>query len=194
MKRICYRATIVAGIMAFVFLAPTMAQQPARPGKGAQALEERQKAMAQLASDSKEVLDRLKGLTTEQRNAVVALMAITRASAVYESRFLRNDDSALRALYGPLSEFSPAYRAPASFNRSWMTACLDATVSCLSAQKKCRDGGGTERDCDRNYSVIEACANEMMCITSEFLKLHKGLPAILGGRDPWPPKPQPFPY
>jgi hypothetical protein len=194
MKNARYRATVVAGLTALVVLIPTAAQQPAKPGKGSQALQEREKAMAQLASDSKQALDRLQALTSEQKNAVIALMAITRASAAYESRFLRKDDASLRSLYDPLSKFSPAYRAPASFNRSWMTACFDQTVSCLSAQKKCRDKGGSEDQCDRKFDVIEACGNEAACITREFLNLHKGIPTILGGRDPWPPKPQPFPY
>jgi len=187
----------IAAVTAFILsiaCCPTFAQQTATSQKGRQALQEREKAMAQLATDSKQVVERLKELTAEQKNAVVALMAISRASAVYESRFLRKDDASLRALYGALSDFSLAYRAPASFSRSWMTACFDQTVACLGAQKTCRDSGTSEQDCDRRFDVIEACGNEAACVTSEFIKLHQGIPQILGGRDPWPPKPQPFPY
>jgi len=187
------KAAAFIGVIALVAFQPTIAQQ-AKPSKGSQALQEREKAMAQLAADSKQALDRLRGLSGEQKSAVVALMAITRASALYESRFLRPDDSSLRALYGPLSQFSSAYRAPANFHRSVMMACFDETVACLSAQKKCRDGGGSEDQCDRSFAVIEACANEMICFTTEFMKLHQRIPPILGGRDPWPPKPRPFPY
>jgi hypothetical protein len=192
MKSRSIKVTVVVGLVALLVCLPAMAQQQRKSDKGSRALQEREKAMAQLAADSKQALDRLKGLTSEQKNAVIALMAISRASGAYESRFLRKDDPSLRALYGELRQFSPAYRAPASFSRSWMTTCFDQTVACLSAQKKCREGGSTDDQCDRSYAVIEACGNEMACITSEFLKLHKGIPTILGGRDPWPP--QPFPY
>lgn len=186
-------ATTAAGITALATCLPLAAQQGGGD-KARGALHEREKAMMQLAADGKQALDRLKGLKSEEKNAVIALMAISRATAVYESRFLRNDDPSLRVLYRELSQFSPAYRAPANFSRSWMTACFDQTVACVSAQKKCRDGGSSDAECDRSVDVIEACGNEMACVTREILNLHKGFPIILGGRDPWPPKPQPFPY
>jgi hypothetical protein len=186
------RIIIGASFAAVIVATPLLAQKPAKPNEGSRALQEREKAMRELALDGKRLLNGLKGLTREQRNAVIALMAITRASAFYESRFLKRDDASLQAFYGPLGQFSPAYRAPATFHQQIIRTCFDATVSCLSAQKKCRNSGGSDDQCDRDFRVIEACANEAACMTREFIRLHQGIPHILGGRDPWPP--QPFPY
>jgi hypothetical protein len=188
--RTSIRVAAVAAITALSVCLPLAAQ---RDGKGNQALQEREKAMAQLAADARLALDRLKGLSGEQKNAVVALMAISRASAAYESRFLKKDDAPLRAFYRDLGQFSPAYQAPGNFIVSLRAACFDQTVACVSAQAKCRKGGKTDAECERSFEVIEACANEMACMTNELRQLHKGFPTILGGR-PWPPGPQPFPY
>jgi hypothetical protein len=191
MKTVVWRSITIASL-AVILAIPVTAQQPAKSGKASQLFQEREKAVQVLAADSKRILGSLKTLTQEQRNAVIALMAVTSATAAYESRFMKNDDPSLSALYGSLGQFSPAYRAPAKFNQRLMAACFDQTVSCLSAQKKCLDGGGKRDQCDRDYKVIEACGNEAACFTSEFMKLHQWIPQILGGRDPWPP--QPFPY
>lgn len=184
------KAAALAGVAALLTCLPVAAQQD---GRGSAALQDREKAMSQLAADSKEALHRLKGLSGEEKSAVVALMAISRASAAYESRFLKKDDAALRALYRDLGQFSPAYRAPGNFLLSLRTACFDQSLACASAQASCRKGGKTDAECERSFSVIEACANEMACVTKELQQLHKGFPTILGGR-PWPPGPQPFPY
>jgi hypothetical protein len=187
--RTSIRLAALAGVTALSLCLPLAAQD----GKGSQALQEREKAMGQLAADGRQALDRLKGLSGEQKNAVVALMAISRASAAYESRFLKKDDASLRALYRDLGQFSPAYQAPGNFIVSLRAACFDQTVACVSAQASCRKEGKSDAECDRSFGVIEACANEMACVTKELLQLHKGFPTILGGC-PWPPGPQPFPY
>ncbi|HEX6034016.1 MAG TPA: hypothetical protein VFY83_06250 [Anaerolineales bacterium] len=168
-----------------------LAQQPSKPSKAEEAFRMREMAMQELAGDSEKIAGSLKTLSAEQRSAVVALMAITRAAAAYESRFMRKDDASLRTFYGTFSRFSPAYKAPGKF-QSLLAGCFDATVSCLSAQKKCLDDGNKVYECERDPKVVEPCANEAICFTNEFFKLHKGIPDILGGRDPWPP--QPFPY
>lgn len=195
MKILRRRAVVTAGLAVLLIglptLVPTLAQQPAKTGKAEEAFHGREKAMQELAADTKQTLDSLRTLTKEQKSAVVALMAITRAAAAYESRFMKKDDASLRALYGPLSQFSPAYKAPGKF-QGFLNACFDATVSCLSARKKCLDDGKTPDQCDQDPKVLEPCANEAICFTNYFIKLHRGIPQILGGRDPWPP--QPFPY
>jgi hypothetical protein len=184
--------TIVVAILAVFFVIHSaLAQEVVKAGKTGEAYQAREKAMQELAADSKKSIDSLKSLTKEQKNAVVALLAITRAAAAYESRFMKKDDKALRMLYGSLGQFSSAYRAPGAF-QSVILGCFDATVSCLSAQKKCRGAGGSADECDGTPDVIESCANEAICFTSAFMKLHQGIPQILGGRDPWPPLP--FPY
>ena len=146
--------------------------------------------MQQLAAENKKILESLRGLTTQQKNAVIALMTITRGAAAYESRFLTADDPSLRAFYDPMRDFSPAYKATGKF-QSLLGSCFNETVACLRAQKECREASRAS-DCDTQPAVIEACANEMICFTREFKKLFDGIPGILGGRDPWPP--QLFPY
>jgi hypothetical protein len=69
---------------------------------------------------------------------------------------------------------------------------ISQTVSCLRAQKKCQSGRKSPDMCDREPTVIEACANEAICFTRAFQRLHESIPSILGGRDPWPPQPLPF--
>jgi hypothetical protein len=182
---------VTASLAIFLIVVLTLAQQSPKTGKAEDAFRGREKAMRELAGDNKNIVDSLKTLTAKQKNAVVALMALTRAAATYESRFMKKDDASLRALYGPLSQLSPAYRAPGKF-QSLLAGCFNVTASCLKAQKQCHDDGKKEDECDRDPKVLEPCANEAICVTNEFLKLHKEIPRILEGRDPWPP--QPFPY
>ena len=180
------------GILAmFVAVVSAAAEQPAKSGEVEESYQRREEAMQKLTVDSKRILGSLKALSREQKNAVVALMAVTRAAAAYESRLLKRDDPSLRALYGGFREFSPAYKAPGKF-QSLLSACFDASVSCLSALKECLDDGKKEVECDSDPNVREPCANEAICFTAGFMKLHQGIPEILGGRDPWPPLP--FPY
>lgn len=191
MKALCRPFFVVSYIAVFFVVLPTLAQQPAKSSKTEEAFHGREKAMQELAADTERIVDSLKTLTKEQRNAVTALLAVTRAGAAYESRFMRRDDASLRALYGTLREFSPAYKAPGKF-QGLLDTCFDASVGCLRSRKECLDSGKKEDQCDRDPKVMEPCANEAICFTSAFIKLHQGIPEILRGRDPWPP--QPFPY
>jgi len=191
MRRMHLRATVIAGSAVLLAVLPALAQRPATTSREKGVFDRCGTAMEHLAEDSNQLLDELRTLTKEQRNAVVALMAVTRAAAAYESRFMRQDDAPLRALYGSLSQFSPAYMAPGKFE-TLLNGCFDATVACLSAQKKCLDEGGKNQQCDQDPRVVEPCANEAICFMNAFIKLHQGIPEILVGRDPWPP--QPFPY
>ncbi len=189
--KIIRKTSVVTVLAAVLLVLPLLAQQVGKTGREGQAFQEREKAMQQLAEDSRQIVDSLKTLTKEQKNSVVALMAITRAAAAYESRFIRQDDRSLRALYEPLGQFSQAYKAPGKF-QGLLNGCFDATVSCLSAQKKCLDAGGKEDQCNGDPKVLVPCANEAICVIGAFMKLHQGIPQIVLGRDPWPPIP--FPY
>ncbi len=155
------------------------------------AIEKRDEAMRQLAGETKTVLQALKGLDAKEKDAVVALVALTKAVEKYEAMRLSKDATVVGAYYKDLSNYSDRFNLLAEF-RSAIMGCFNASVSCLSARKKCLDEGRTEAQCDRDPKVIEPCANEAACIAGAFLKLKKGLPDILGGRNPWPPQPFPF--
>lgn len=154
-----------------------------------QALRARDKAMQELAADSKRILADLDSLSQKQKNSVIALMAISRAAAAYEAPLLKKSAPSLREYYGNFRDFSKAYRAPGTF-QVHLSSCFDETIACASAQARCK---GTDRECDRDPSVAAACSREAICMVKAFQELHRGIPDILGGRDPWPP-PQPFPY
>ncbi len=177
--------TISVALVAFSIVLPTMAQQSAEANKMKEASRGRERAMQELAADSRRILDSLKTLTKEQRNAVVALIAVAKATAAYESHLGSKYDSSLRAVYEPLRQFSPAYAAPRHIQVS-INGCFAAWKSCAQATEEC-SGRSHAGSCDGDPKVVEPCANEAMCFTREFIKLHHGMPEILGGRDPFPP-------
>ena len=105
-----------------------------------------------------------------------------------------SEDILLKEFYGQLNQLSPNYQVVGKY-QSFLNACFDQMVSCAKAQKECRDDDinhGQADECDHDLKVIEACANEAICITKQFFEMERVIPDLLGGRDPWPP--QPFPY
>lgn len=165
-------------------------QTPA-PESPVEAIEARNAVMGELAQDAREVAARLIWLETQEKNAVIALLTLSNAVAAYERAGLRIDQAPLESYYRSLRELSPGYAAPGQFQSVVVLACFDASVSCASAQKSCRDAGREDFECDEDPDVIEACGAEAACMYEAFLDLGSRLPQILGGRDPWP---RPFPY
>ncbi len=154
-------------------------------------IEKRDDAIRQLVAETGSVLEPLKKLDQNEKNAVVALLALTKSVGKYENIALQRDDRIINAYYKELSDFSDNFSRVFDV-KSFILSCFDATVSCLSARKECLDEGRSEDECDRDPRVLVPCANEAICITSQFLKIKKGIPDILGGRTPWPPQPKPF--
>jgi len=178
-------------LLALPLAACLTVQQPTPTGKAYEALGSRDAAMRELAQDVGDVTARLAGLDAREREAVIALLTLSNAVAAYERAGARTDEAPLQDYYASLSGLSRNYRAPGKF-QSVILACFDASVSCASAEKSCRDEGHSERDCGRNPDVIEACGAEAACMSEAFIDLGRVLPDILDGRDPWPPLP--FPY
>lgn len=154
-------------------------------------IEKRDDAIRQLVAETGSVLEPLKKLDQNDKNAVVALLALTKSVGQYENTALHRDDKIINAYYKGLSDFSENFSRVFDV-KSFILSCFDATVSCLSARKECLDEGKSENECDRDPRVLAPCANEAICITKQFLKIKKGIPDILGGRTPWPPQPKPF--
>ena len=187
MRRLFRVGFLFSSLIAVFFLYQSPAQQAIVREKPQKTFKDMQKAMQQLAIDSKQILSTLKPLSKKQKNAVIALITIMRASAVYESFFKNKNDSALRLLYAPLKEFSTAYTAPRKF-QDFSDPYNQAVIDCLSALKKCEDGKTNPNyDCDNDPHVMVPCANEIILFTEQFKQLHNGLPKILDGMDPWPP-------
>jgi hypothetical protein len=191
MKTRVWVGVAVISIVICVISLQLSAQQPTNTVRPDQAKQGLQKAMQVLASDSQKILEKLKPLTKEQKNAVIALMTISRAAATYESRFMKKDDTSIRSFYGSLRQFAPAYKTPGKF-QSRMGESFDAQMACATAQQACRKEGKSDDDCDSDPKVIVPCANEMIIFIGEFKELHQGIPQIMQGKDPWPPIP--FPY
>ncbi len=154
-------------------------------------IEKRDDAIRQLVAETDSVLKRLEGLDQKEKNAVVALLALTKAVGKYENITLQRDDTIVNSHYKALSDFSENFSRVFDV-KSFILVCFEETVSCVSARKRCRDEGRSEDECERRPDVLAACGEEAACITSQFVKIKKGIPDILGGRTPWPPQPKPF--
>ncbi len=161
------------------------------------AIKERNEAIRQLVAQTDSVLQPLRRLDEKEKNAVAALLVLSKAVGSYESVRVQRDDTLINAYYGQLDRFSEKF-SRAFDAKSFILSCVDETVSCLVAREKCLKGdrlvkGKSEDECDSDDpDVISACGNEAACILSQFLKIDKGIPDILGGGTPWPPQPKPF--
>jgi hypothetical protein len=180
----------IGATFSLLIVTTSAAQQDVSP-RARQAHEERKSAMQRLASAHESALNNLKGLSPDQKNAILAVMTISGAAAAYESRFPQSDDAGLRSIYGHLRGLSSAYAAPGKF-QGLLHQCRDQTIACLVAIKKCEEGGRNATRCEADAKVIEPCGNEAACMMNAFMQLYAGVPQMLSGKDPWPP--QPFPY
>ncbi len=169
----------------------TTQKEPAETGKAVAMLEARNTAMAELAQQTRVVTTRLERLEKSEKDAVIALLTLSNAVAAYERAGALKIEEPLRSYYGELGRLSTGYRAPGKF-QSMILACFDESVSCATAQQRCRNEGRSDTDCDRDPGVIEACGAEAACIFDAVRDLERVIPDILGGRDPWPPQPFPF--
>lgn len=154
-------------------------------------IEKRDLAIRQLVAETGSILEPLKELESNEMDAVVALLALSKAVGSYESAQLRRDDETINSYYQELDNVSEHFSRVFDV-KTFILNCFDQTVSCLSALKECQDEGRSEEECERSPDAVVACGNEAMCITEQFLKIEKGLPDILGGREPWPPQPKPY--
>ncbi|MCI0613781.1 hypothetical protein L0244_12425 [bacterium] len=154
-------------------------------------LQERNAAMRQLTEETGAIVQQLKKLDQNEINAVVALLAMTKAVGFYEFTAVRRDDKIISSYYEELSKLSPHFSNVVNV-RAIVMSCFQEMVSCGSAQKKCQDEGKSEEECETNPDVIIACGNEALCVTKALLKIKTGMPDILGGRNPWPPLPKPY--
>jgi hypothetical protein len=193
MRMIFKKSFFIISLLISFLASQSLTQQKTIPEKKQGTFQGMQKAMQHLNIDTKQILVILKPLTLKQKNAVIAFATIMRAAAIYESLTYKKKDTALQALYNQLSKFSKAYCAPGKL-QGFTDPHFQATVDCLSALKECEDRQPKpdNYDCDSDPKVIVPCVNEFLIFMEEFEKLHKGIPDILDGKDPWPPIP--FPY
>lgn len=170
----------------------TTAEQESQeePSLDTAVFEKRDDAIRQLIGHTNAILKQLEDLDDGERNAVAALLVTSKAVGTYETFSFNREEEILNSYYRELSSFSDVF-ARSSDVKVFMAACFDQTIDCLSAQKECEDDEN-QRDCEHSPKVIGACGAEASCIVNEFLKIERGVPDILGGREPWPPLPRPY--
>jgi len=142
-------------------------------------------SVGQVADATSRLLEPLRDLNDEQRDAVVMLglliqgiALIKRPPAMMSEDILLRFKEELDAICPPLGEVALS-----------MDPCFDATVSYLSALKDCEDEGRSEAECPEAWGPG---AQAVMC-TMKMLeeKIKPAIGTLLGGQKP--PKPIPWP-
>ncbi len=143
-----------------------------------------EKNLNQVVDATSQLLEPLKGLSDEQRDAVVILGLMMQAIALAKRPPAKMSEDILVQFKEKIDEICP----PLGKVAITKDPCFESTVSYLSALKKCQDEGLNEEECPDAWGYGGAavmCAMKMV----EEMKIEIG--AMLGKQKP--PKPIPWP-
>lgn len=150
-------------------------------------LKRRDVAIESLVSGGRELIQRLEGLAREEKDIVVALMAVSHFVGVYARSRARPNPKIVTDFYHNVGALSPEISRRLDL-RSIVLACLDQSIAYATAMAKClEDESKTEDECERE-NWPEAAA-EIACVMKELEELKRAISE--GIRVRFPPGPPP---
>ena len=143
-----------------------------------------EKILSQVAGATGKLLETLKELSDEQRDAVVILGMITQGIALAKRPQTNMSENILIQLKEEIDGICP----PLGKLAISKDPCFEATVSYVSALKKCEDEGRDEDEC---YDAWGPGYAAVMCTMKMIEEMKREIGTLLNGQRP--PKPIPWP-
>lgn len=137
-----------------------------------------------VVSATARLLEPLKGLSDEQRDAVVILGLVMRGIALAKRPPAKTSEAILVRFKEEINEICPPLGEVALSK----DPCFEATVSYLLALKKCQDEGHNEGECPDAWGPG---ATAVMCTMKMIEEMKTDIGTLLGRQRP--PKPVPWP-
>jgi hypothetical protein len=148
------------------------------------AIESLEHSVSQVAEATSSLLEPLRDLDDEQRDAVVMLGLLLQSIA-----FIKRPPAMMREdLLVQFKEELNAVCPPLGDAALSMDPCISATVAYLTALKDCEDDGKTEKDCPEAWGPG---AQSVMCTMKMIEEMKSEIEIRLLGQRP--PKPIPWP-
>jgi len=148
--------------------------------------DEVRKKMAAIVDASAALLAPLKGLTDEQRVAVVALGLMTRVITLAQRRDVRLDPALIERFGKEIDQYCPPLGAVAMSRTG--DPCQDASLAYAQAITDCAKHGVDEQHCYKAYNSFGQMAT---CVLREVEGMRRVLGDLFNGLKP--PRPFPFP-
>ena len=143
-----------------------------------------EKSVSQLVGATSRLLEPLTNLNDEQRDAVVMLGLLMHGFALAKRPPTKMSENTLARFKKELDAICPPLGEVAISKEP----CFEATVSYVSALKKCEDEGRSEEEC---FEAWGPGAQAVMCAMKMIEELKVEIGTLLGRQTP--PKPIPWP-
>lgn len=143
-----------------------------------------EKSLKQVVGATSKLLEPLKGLNDEQRDAVVMLGLMVDVIALAKRPTAKLSEGVLMQFKDQVDGICPPL-GEVSISKD---PCLDATTSYLSALKKCQDDGKSEAECSDAWGPG---GTAVMCTMEKIETVKHEIEVLLGRQVP--PKPIPWP-
>lgn len=154
-----------------------------------QTFEDRDAAVRSLLSVTADMVKRLHSLRDDDKQAVVAVVALSQFVAAYARSRARPDETIVSGFYEAIGALSPDISGRLDFRRIAF-ACRDESIAYASAMAKClKDGNKTEDQCE--VESASQAASEVLCMMRQLEALKGIFGRIFGTK--FPPGPQPRP-
>jgi len=144
-----------------------------------------EKNLNQVIGATSKLLEPLKGLSDEQRDAVVMLGLLVDVIALAKRPTARLSEGILMQFKEQVDGICPPLGKVAISK----DPCFESTVSYLTALKKCDDEGKSEDECPEAWGPGGAA---VMCTMEKIETAKREIEVLLGRQVP--PKPIPWPY
>ena len=151
--------------------------------------EDRDAAVRSLLSITADMVKRLQSLPDDDKQAVVATVALSQIVAAYAHSRTRPDETIVAGFYEAFGALSPGISGRID-SRSIVFACLDESIAYASAMARClEDDNKSEVQCDKESA--SAASAELLCMMGQI----EALKGVLGNifEFKFPPGPQPRP-